>query len=95
MSKELSDLFKSSEITEAQNLGIGELLVTSVDRDGTRQGPESDLLKKINPEVSVPLIFGGGYNKPEEILETFKNANISAISIGSALHFNSIIIKDN
>ena len=77
----------------AQKLGVGEIFVTSVDQDGTQKGPDLDLLHRMNGEVKVPLIFGGGFNNNKEIKQVLKLDSISGISIGAALHYKEIEIQ--
>ena len=81
-------------IKKTQKMGIGEIFLTSVDNDGTKKGPDLDLLNLIDFKVQVPLIFGGGFGQIKEV-ETFLNSEkISGISIGTALHKNDLKIKD-
>ena len=89
--KSNKDLFEW--ISEVQDRGAGEILVTSVDMDGTGKGPDFDLLDKLNGLVKVPLIFGGGFGNLNEIQNAFKNMrNLSGISMGWALHNKKIDI---
>ena len=58
-------------INECQNLGAGEIILTSVDRDGTETGPDFSLLDKIIDNVKVPLVFGGGFASQDDLIEVF------------------------
>ncbi len=71
----------------AENLGAGEILITSVDRDGTSEGYDLELLKQIRKVVNLPLIVHGGASDFENI----KNAlnYVDAIAIASAFHYES------
>tara|TARA_Y100001968_G_scaffold327318_1_gene372079 strand:- start:1459 stop:2937 length:1479 start_codon:yes stop_codon:yes gene_type:complete len=80
-------------IRESQKLGIGEILLTSVDRDGTQQGPDMELLKLVDPEISTPLIFGGGFSRINEIKDAFEFKSLSGISIGTSIHYGKIDIQ--
>ena len=71
---------------EAQDLGAGEILLTSIDQDGTCQGPDNELIKKANSTASVPLIVGGGFAAIEDINTTFNQSAVSGIGIGAAFH---------
>lgn len=68
---------------ELENLGVGELLVTSVDNEGTWQGFDYNLLREIADKVSVPVIANGGAGNIDHIEKAVKNSNVSAISLGS------------
>ena len=71
---------------EVQDLGAGEILLTSIDQDGTCQGPDNELIKKANSTASVPLIVGGGFAAIEDINTTFNQSAVSGIGIGAAFH---------
>lgn len=87
------DLFEW--IKEGQDRGAGEIFLTSVDRDGTGNGPDLDLIKSVKELVDVPLVFGGGISSIGEISEVFRvNSNLSGLSIGWGLHYKKIDLKD-
>ncbi len=71
---------------EVQDLGAGEILLTSIDQDGTCQGPDNELIKKANSTASVPLIVGGGFAAVEDINTTFNQSAVSGVGIGAAFH---------
>ena len=81
-------------ITEIQKLGAGEIVLTSVDKDGICKGPDSELIKMASAISTVPLVVGGGFSKSSDIENIFKIKNISAVSIGTALHKNQININN-
>ena len=66
-----------------ENLGVGELLITSIDRDGTWSGFEIDIIKSIAAAVTVPVIANGGAGNLKHIGEVVKEANASAVALGS------------
>jgi cyclase len=66
-----------------ESLGAGELLVTSMDRDGTWSGYDIDILKAIAGEVSIPVIASGGAGSLSHIRELIKCTSISAVALGS------------
>jgi cyclase len=74
----------------AEELGAGELVITSVDREGTGKGFDVDLLTAVSEKVSVPLIAHGGAGNPEHIVDILEDGNINAVAIASILHYNSI-----
>lgn len=71
---------------------IGEVLVTSVDRDGLRKGPDRSLMKIAREFTSIPLVYSGGISNHSDALETLE-AGIDGIAIGSALHYKIIGIQ--
>lgn len=76
---------------EAQGLGCGELLITSIDQDGTNKGLDYTLLEKITPHVHVPLVISGGFSFPDDIST---KPNFEGVAIGSALHYNKCTVND-
>ena len=84
----------SDWIIKAQDLGAGEVLLVSVDKDGTNKGYENDLIAMTKDKISIPLIVGGGFKNPDEIINCVNNYNIDAFSISHALHFNKIKVSD-
>ena len=73
------------------DLGAGEILVTSIDRDGTGDGYDIELMSKISNAVSIPVIACGGAGKLEHIAELINKTNVSAVSAASILHYNRIV----
>lgn len=69
-----------------QNLGAGEILLTSVDKDGTCTGPDEDLNIAAAERCNVPLVLGGGFSRVEQIRHALRKEAVSAVCIGSALH---------
>ena len=72
----------------------GELLITSIDNDGMHEGFDIDLIKRINNLTDIPLIVSGGFGEMKHIDELLENCSLSAITIGSAFHYNKISIFD-
>ena len=70
-------------VKRLEEAGIGELLVTSIDRDGTWKGYDIDLLKEINELVRIPIIANGGCGSLNHIKDAVSFANISACATGS------------
>lgn len=67
-------------------LGAGEVLLTSIDMEGTRNGYDIDLVKAVSSIVSVPVIASGGYGKPSHMSEALE-AGADAVAIADALHY--------
>jgi cyclase len=74
--------------------GAGEILVTSIDRDGTKSGYDVELLKRISDEVHVPVVASGGAGNEQQIVEALKVGNADAVLAASIFHFNEITIRD-
>jgi len=79
---------------EANNLGAGELLVTSIDQDGQESGYDIDLLKEISRNVEIPVIASGGAGKLEHFLSAIKNGQADAVLAASIFHYRKIKIKE-
>ena len=78
-------------------LGVGEILITSVDRDGTKKGYDVDLIKRIVAAVSVPVVACGGASNEENIHNCLENTCCDGIAFGSILHYNKTtigVVKD-
>jgi cyclase len=71
-------------------LGAGEIVITSVDREGTGEGYDLDLVKMIATNVSVPVIAHGGAGKKEDIVSVIKNAHADAVTLSSILHYEYV-----
>ncbi|MGV3464886.1 MAG: HisA/HisF-related TIM barrel protein, partial [Heyndrickxia sp.] len=67
--------------------GVGELLVTSMDKEGTWQGYELDIIKKISEAVTVPVIANGGAGTLTHLGEAIHKASASAVAMGSMVVF--------
>lgn len=68
-------------------MGAGEVLLTSVDREGTRKGFDVALVKAVTAEVSVPVIASGGMGKPEDLLEVVRLGGADAVAMADILHY--------
>ncbi len=79
---------------KAESLGAGELLVTSMDCDGTKAGYELELTKSISESVKIPVIASGGAGKPEHFLDAFRIGKADAVLAASLFHFKEIEIMD-
>jgi cyclase len=72
----------------AAELGAGEFLVTSMDKDGTEDGYDLELTRTISEKVNVPVIASGGAGKPEHFLEVFTDGKADAALAASVFHYN-------
>ena len=81
-------------IKEGVSLGAGEVLLTSVDSDGTQDGFDIDLLKRVSSETRVPLIVSGGCGNPGHLIEAIDNGSVDALAIASCLHFGKSSLQE-
>jgi imidazole glycerol-phosphate synthase subunit HisF len=79
---------------EAVQLGAGEILLTSIDKEGIRKGFEIEFTKKVAESVPVPVIAGGGAGNAQDVVDVVLNGKADAVSIASILHYNDITIND-
>lgn len=79
---------------QSEELGAGEILLTSMDKDGTKDGYDLEFLKKLTDQVSIPVIASGGAGTKEHFLDAFKNANVDACLAASLFHFKELEIND-
>lgn len=86
------DLFEW--IQEGVRLGAGEILFTSMDHDGTKNGFANETLKKISDLVNVPVIASGGAGTIQHFSDTFIKGNADAALAASVFHYKEIEIKD-
>ncbi|MEK9794478.1 MAG: HisA/HisF-related TIM barrel protein, partial [Hyphomicrobiales bacterium] len=75
-------------------LGAGELLVTSMDRDGTKLGFDNVLIKKITEIVNVPVIASGGVGNLQHLVDGIKIGGADAVLAASIFHFGEYSIVD-
>ncbi len=73
-------------------LGAGELLVTSIDQEGTRKGYDVELTRAISSAVSVPVIASGGYGRPADLVDVVVQGGANAVAIADAFHFGRTTI---
>jgi len=80
-------------ICEAERLGAGEILLTSMDCDGTKDGYDLELLYRISELVRIPVIASGGAGSPEHLLEGFTKGNADAVLAASIFHYQEYTIR--
>ena len=79
-------------VVEAVSLGAGEILVTSVDREGTRKGFDVDLVSAVSSVVSTPVIASGGMGESQHATEVLEKGGADAIAIAHVLHYQKMKI---
>lgn len=75
-------------------LGAGEVLLTSVDREGTRKGFDVALVRALTQELSVPVVASGGMGKPEDLVEVVKRGEADAVAMADILHYKRATVGD-
>jgi cyclase len=74
---------------KAEKLGAGEILLTSIDKDGTKDGYDILLNREIANSVSIPVIASGGCGKPDDMVDVFKKSNVDAALAASIFHYQT------
>ena len=75
-------------------LGAGEVLLTSVDREGTRKGFDLDLIRQVSQAVSVPVIASGGMGTTDDFVAAAREGLADAIAMADVLHYNRLSLKE-
>lgn len=73
---------------KVEELGAGEIMLTSIDMEGTKKGFDIELNKAVSEAVSIPVIASGGAGKDEDIVNLAINSNVKAVAIASMLHYS-------
>ena len=79
---------------EAEELGAGEILLTSMDRDGTKRGYDLPLTRTVNENVNIPVIASGGAGNPEHMYEAVSTGKADAVLIASIVHYGTYTIRE-
>ncbi len=90
----LSDLKAVDWAVEAEKLGAGEILLTSMEHDGTKNGFSIDILEKISSAVNIPVIASGGAGKMEHFKEVFMKTKVGAALAASIFHYGEISVVE-
>ena len=79
---------------QVAELGAGEILLTSVDREGTAKGFDTDLVKMVSSAVSIPVIASGGMGNTDHLIEVVKEGHADAVAMAHVLHYNKLSFTD-
>ncbi|MGI6537965.1 MAG: imidazole glycerol phosphate synthase subunit HisF [Caldicoprobacterales bacterium] len=79
---------------EAALLGAGEILLTSMDADGTKNGYDISLTRAVSEKVNIPVTASGGAGKPEHFAEAVKEGGASALLAASLFHFGELTVRE-
>ncbi len=77
----------------AERLGAGEILLTSMDADGTKEGYDLELTRAVTESVSIPVIASGGAGRPEHFYEALEQAGAEAVLAASLFHYKELEIR--
>jgi len=89
-----TDMETEDWIREAESRGAGEILLTSMDHDGTKNGFDCDFLQQINATLSIPLIASGGAGNKQHFVDVFQRSNVDAALAASVFHYGEIRIPE-
>ncbi len=89
-----TEIHTQNWIREAESRGAGEILLTSMDKDGTKSGFDNVLLKEINDMVSIPVIASGGAGNQQDFIDVFQKTDVDAALAASVFHYGEILIPD-
>ncbi|WP_166336330.1 imidazole glycerol phosphate synthase subunit HisF [Sphingobacterium chungjuense] len=92
--REQTDIITEAWIKEAESRGAGEILLTSMDHDGTKNGFDVSLLSKINAAINIPLIASGGAGNEQHFVDVFQQSGVDAALAASVFHYGEILIPD-
>lgn len=79
---------------KVEQLGAGEILLTSMDRDGTKEGYDIELTRSISQAVNIPVIASGGAGRLEHFAEVIKEADADAVLAASLFHYGELRIRE-
>lgn len=77
-------------LEEAVSLGAGEVLITSIDQDGTEKGFDIDLVRRAAQTSKVPIIASGGMGTPDHAIELLKATQVDAVAVARSLHYDRL-----
>ena len=81
-------------VLEGQERGVGEILLTSVDRDGTKKGLDIQLVRAAGEHLRIPLIASGGIGSPKDCADAILEGDADAVAIATALHYGIYELED-
>jgi imidazole glycerol-phosphate synthase subunit HisF len=79
---------------EAEKLGAGEILLTSFDRDGTKEGYDVALTRAVSDAVGIPVIASGGAGAPEHLADAVLDGHADAVLVASIVHYDQYTVAD-
>jgi cyclase len=76
------------------DLGAGEIILTSIDKEGTKRGPDLELVEKVSRISTIPFIYCGGFGNIDHIIQLVKNSNVDGVALASVLHYGKLEINE-
>lgn len=76
-------------VRTGEKMGAGEILLNSIDRDGTRQGYDLDLIRTVTRSVKIPVIASGGAGTPDDVFQAIQAGGADAVLVASLVHYRS------
>ncbi|MFA6519689.1 MAG: imidazole glycerol phosphate synthase cyclase subunit [Candidatus Paceibacterota bacterium] len=67
--------------------GAGEIFIRSIDRDGSKKGFDTELIRRVSEAVDIPVVAAGGCGHPQHIADAFQNGHADAVAVGNSFHF--------
>lgn len=92
--KEKTDLDLIEWVKKLEALGAGEILLTSMDADGTKQGFDLRMLQEVCAAINIPVIASGGCGSAKDIVEVFEETNVDAALAASIFHYGEVTIAE-
>lgn len=92
--KQTTSLKTMEWIKKAVTLGAGEILLTSIDRDGMKKGYDLDLLKQLSQEINIPIIASGGAGEMKHFEDVFNQTEVTAALAASIFHYGIIPLPE-
>jgi imidazole glycerol-phosphate synthase subunit HisF len=77
-----------------EELGAGEIMLTSIDKEGTKKGFDVDLYQAVSNQASIPIIASGGMGEAKDAIDLIQQTNIDAVAIASVLHYEMDSIRN-
>ncbi len=92
--REPTDIDAIEWIKKMEKYGAGEILLTSIDNEGTRKGFEIELCNLVSRKISIPVIASGGAGSISDISDLFLQSEIEAVALGSILHYREYDVSE-
>ena len=88
--RELTNIKVENWASIVEKKGAGEIIISSIDREGTFQGIDNNLLRKIKKKIKIPVVVHGGCKGPNDVYESLKKCDFQGIAIASLFHYHLI-----
>jgi len=90
----LTDIDALEWVKKVEGLGAGEILLTSMDKDGTKEGYDLELTRAISEAINIPVIASGGAGNAEHLYQAFREGKVDAALAASIFHYGEYSIKE-